>query len=117
MTDIRKLSIEIYKKVSNDYVQTTPKKLKLIDVYLFYVALTGVIQLLYAIRVGSFPFNSFLSGFISTIGSFVLTVSLRMHLNPKNAEKERVPYRPERAIADWLFCNIIFHFTLFSFLG
>lgn len=59
-------------KFYDEYVQNTPKKLKLIDAYLFYIVLTGVIQFLYCCLVGTFPFNSFLSGFISTISCFVL---------------------------------------------
>jgi oligosaccharyltransferase complex subunit epsilon len=56
----------------NEYKQTTPKKLKLIDSYLFYVMLTGIMQFVYCCLIGTFPFNSFLSGFVSTIGCFVL---------------------------------------------
>lgn len=56
----------------DEYMQSTPKKLKIVDAYLFYVLLTGVIQFGYCCLVGTFPFNSFLAGFISTVGSFVL---------------------------------------------
>ena len=56
----------------NEYMQSTSKKIKLIDSYLFYIVLTGVIQFAYCCLVGTFPFNSFLSGFISCVGSFVL---------------------------------------------
>ena len=59
-------------KFYDEYVHVTPKRLKLIDAYLFYILLTGVIQFAYCCLVGTFPFNSFLSGFISTVGSFVL---------------------------------------------
>ena len=59
-------------KFYDDYSKTTPTKLKLIDSYLFYIFLTGVIQFVYCCQVGTFPFNSFLSGFISSVGSFVL---------------------------------------------
>jgi len=59
-------------KFYNEYMTSTSKKLKCIDAYLLYVMLTGIIQFLYFCLVGSFPFNSFLSGFISCIGSFVL---------------------------------------------
>lgn len=59
-------------KFYDEYVNNTPKKLKLIDAYLFYIVLTGVTQFVYCCLVGTFPFNSFLSGFISTISCFVL---------------------------------------------
>jgi len=112
VTEGKKILGDLYKTGIKSYA-ATPKKLQIIDLYLFAVMLTGGIQLAYAILVGSFPFNSFLSGFISTIGCFVLTVALRMQLQSTRDS----PYRPERAIADWLFCNVIFHFTVFSFLG
>jgi multisubunit Na+/H+ antiporter MnhE subunit len=37
-----------------------------------FVMATGIIQALYMLVAGSFPYNSFLSGFISSVGTFVL---------------------------------------------
>ena len=62
----------IIRRFYEDYLQNTSKKLKLIDAYLLYILLTGIMQFGYCCLVGTFPFNSFLSGFISTVGSFVL---------------------------------------------
>lgn len=62
----------VLKKFYSEYVNNTPKKLKIIDAYLLYVLLTGVIQFVYCCLVGTFPFNSFLSGFISSVSCFVL---------------------------------------------
>lgn len=62
----------VIQKFYEEYHKETPKKLKLIDAYLFYVLLTGILQFGYCILVGTFPFNSFLSGFISTVSCFVL---------------------------------------------
>uniref|UniRef100_A0A0R3RYH7 BUD13 homolog n=1 Tax=Elaeophora elaphi TaxID=1147741 RepID=A0A0R3RYH7_9BILA len=87
-----------------DYQRITPKKLKLIDAYMFYVFITGVIQFVYCILVGTFPFNSFLSGFVSTVGCFVLAASLRIQVNPEN--KPLFPHiAPERAFADFIFAH------------
>ena len=63
-------------KLFEDYKITTPKKLKLVDAYLFCILLTGITQFGYCCLVGTFPFNAFLSGFISTVASFVLTGKL-----------------------------------------
>ena len=41
---------------------------------------TALIQLAYCALVGTFPFNSFLAGFLPTVGMFVLTVCLRMQV-------------------------------------
>lgn len=62
----------VLNKFYEEYVQNTPNKLKIVDAYLVYIVLTGVIQFVYCCLVGSFPFNSFLSGFISTVSCFIL---------------------------------------------
>ncbi len=62
----------VLSKFYGDYSRTTPQRLKLVDAYLFYIMLTGIVQFVYCCLVGTFPFNSFLSGFISCVGSFVL---------------------------------------------
>ena len=49
---------------------------QIIDAYLAYILITGVIQFVYCALVGTFPFNSFLSGFISCVASFVLAGKL-----------------------------------------
>lgn len=59
-------------KFYDEYITSTSKRLKIIDAYLFYIFLTGVFQFCYCALVGTFPFNSFLSGFISCVGSFVI---------------------------------------------
>ena len=56
----------------DEYMKNTHKKLKIVDAYLSYVLLTGILQFVYCCLVGTFPFNSFLSGFICTVGCFVL---------------------------------------------
>lgn len=64
--------VSVLKNLWMRYHEDTSQRLKLIDAYLAYVMLTGIIQFVYCCLVGTFPFNSFLSGFISTVGCFVL---------------------------------------------
>lgn len=64
--------VSIVRGFLRDYKAQTPTRLQLVDAYLAYVMLTGMIQFAYCLLVGTFPFNSFLSGFISSVGSFVL---------------------------------------------
>nr|CAG4638871.1 EOG090X0KAT [Cyclestheria hislopi] len=92
-------------KFYEDYMATTSKKLKLIDAYLLYILLTGIVQFVYCCFVGTFPFNSFLSGFISCVGSFVLGVCLRLQVNPEN-KGQFGKISPERAFADFIFAKI-----------
>ncbi len=60
-------------------------KLKLVDAFLVFLLLSGAMQFAYALLVTSFPFNSFIAGFASTVGQFVLAASLRIQANPANA--------------------------------
>ncbi|KAK4400284.1 Dolichyl-diphosphooligosaccharide--protein glycosyltransferase subunit DAD1 [Sesamum angolense] len=62
----------------------TPNNLKIIDLYIVFAAVTAVIQVVYMAIVGSFPFNSFLSGVLSCVGTAVLAVSLRIQVNKEN---------------------------------
>merc|ERR1712212_292682 len=103
-------------KFYDEYMQSTPKRLKIIDAYLFYVMMTGIIQFLYCCLVGTFPFNSFLSGFISTVGSFILAVCLRLQSNPQN-KIDFSSISVERSFADFIFAHVILHLVVMNFIG
>ncbi|TDL29794.1 defender against death DAD protein [Rickenella mellea] len=98
------------------YTENTPSRLKLIDSFLVFIMLSGIMQFLYCILVTNYPFNAFLSGFGSTVGQFVLTASLRSQVNPQNKEQFK-EVSPERAFADFALGSIVLHFFVFNFLG
>jgi len=106
----------VVRRFYDDYTQTTPRKLKILDAYLLYILLTGIVQFAYCCLVGTFPFNSFLSGFISSVGSFVLAVCLRVQVNPQN-KSEFVGISPERAFGDFIFAHVILHLVVINFMG
>eukprot|EP00249_Psilotum_nudum_P006342 c19654_g1_i1 orf=215-559(+) len=93
----------------------TPTKLKIIDMYVVYAIATALVQVVYMAIVGSFPFNAFLSGLLSCIGTAVLAVCLRMQVNKENKEFKDLP--PERAFADFVLCNLVLHLVIMNFLG
>ncbi|CAK9321472.1 unnamed protein product [Citrullus colocynthis] len=93
----------------------TPTTLKIIDLYVIYAVFTALIQVAYMAIVGSFPFNSFLSGVLSCIGTAVLAVCLRIQVNKEN--KEFKDLAPERAFADFVLCNLVLHLVIINFLG
>ena len=64
--------ITVLNKFYDSYGSSTPKRLKIVDSYLLMILLTGIVQFVYCCLVGTFPFNSFLAGFISCVASFVL---------------------------------------------
>ncbi|XP_005175380.1 dolichyl-diphosphooligosaccharide--protein glycosyltransferase subunit DAD1 [Musca domestica] len=106
----------VFKKFCADYVNRTPRKMKLVDVYLGFVLLTGIIQFIYCCLVGTFPFNSFLSGFISTVSCFVLGVCLRLQANSQNKHIFG-GISSERGFADFIFAHVILHLVVMNFIG
>jgi oligosaccharyltransferase complex subunit epsilon len=103
---------EIWSSVSKDYAQSSTVRKRLVDGLCVYSALTAAVQLLYCVFVGSFPFNSFLSGFICHVGLFALGVSLRLQLSD-----EFKWVSGERAFAEFAFCALVLFFMVFSFMG
>ncbi|ROL52094.1 Dolichyl-diphosphooligosaccharide--protein glycosyltransferase subunit DAD1 [Anabarilius grahami] len=108
--------ISVICRFLEEYASSTPNKLKVVDAYLLYIMMTGALQFLYCLLVGTFPFNSFLSGFISCVGSFILAVCLRIQINPQN-KGEFLSISPERAFADFLFAHTVLHLVVINFIG
>ncbi|KAI6105411.1 defender against death DAD protein [Pisolithus sp. B1] len=98
------------------YSQNTSDRLKLVDAFLVFIMLSGIVQFAYCVLVTNFPFNAFLAGFASCIGQFVLTASLRAQVNPEN-RSEFNDVSPERAFADFTLGSIVLHFFVYNFLG
>ncbi|XP_030043247.1 dolichyl-diphosphooligosaccharide--protein glycosyltransferase subunit DAD1 [Microcaecilia unicolor] len=108
--------VSVVSRFLEEYLSSTPQRLKVLDAYLLYILLSGVMQFVYCLLVGTFPFNSFLSGFTSCVGSFVLAVCLRIQINPQN-KSDFQSISPERAFADFLFASIILHLVVVNFVG
>ncbi|ORX35053.1 DAD family-domain-containing protein [Kockovaella imperatae] len=99
-----------------NYSSSTPPRLKLIDSFLLFCLLSGGLQMAYRILVTSYPYNSFLGGFGSTVGQFVLLAGLRSQVAPgRDAEFKEVS--KERAFADFCAASIILHLFAVNFLG
>ncbi|KAK6465427.1 DAD family-domain-containing protein [Scheffersomyces coipomensis] len=73
-----------------DYFETLTPRLKLIDIFLVFLVALGILQFIHVLLIGSFPFNAFLGGFISCVGQFVLTVSLRLQVKETHKSDEKV---------------------------
>ncbi|KAF2224368.1 DAD family protein [Elsinoe ampelina] len=106
------IALSIYRK----YVDQTPQRVKLVDVFMGFLVVVGVIQFVYCVLFGNFPFNAFLSGFSATVGQFVLTASLRIQTNPDN-KGEFKSISPERAFADYILGSVILHFFCINFIN
>lgn len=105
----------------NNYLKTLTPRLKLIDTFLAFLVALGLLQFVYVLLVGNFPFNAFLGGFISCIGQFVLTVSLRMqYALLTKTERAELPFpliTPERALGDYVLASMVLHFITFHFIN
>ncbi|KAK1278270.1 Dolichyl-diphosphooligosaccharide--protein glycosyltransferase subunit DAD1 [Acorus gramineus] len=64
----------------------------------FHIFFLVIQPMVYMGIVGSFPFNSFLSGVFSCVGTAVHAVCLRIQVNKESKEFKDLP--PERAFAD-----------------
>ncbi|KAJ3277237.1 Dolichyl-diphosphooligosaccharide-protein glycosyltransferase subunit dad1 [Blyttiomyces sp. JEL0837] len=104
----------VLSRLFSEYNKTTPQLLKIIDAYLAFVMMTGVIQFIYVVIAGTFPYNSFLSGFIASVGAFVLAANLRIQLNPSN---DFNGLSPEAAYAEFAFCSVVLYGFVVNFLG
>ncbi|KAK0364636.1 oligosaccharyltransferase complex subunit epsilon [Friedmanniomyces endolithicus] len=107
---------QILAEMWNSYVDKTAQRVKLLDTFMGFLVLVGVLQFVYCVIVGNYPFNAFLAGFSATVGQFVLTASLRMQTNPEN-EKEFRGTSDERAFADFVFGSMILHFFCVNFIN
>jgi len=108
--------IDIISTLWDKYLTTTPQRVKLIDVFMAFLVVVGVVQFVYCVIAGNYPFNAFLAGFTATVGQFVLTASLRIQSNPAN-KSEFSSVSPERAFADFVFGSLILHFFCVNFIN
>ena len=107
---------EILGRIYDDYEKTTPTNIKLIDAYLAFVVATGVIQFAYLCIAGSFPFNAFISGFISCVGSFTIGACLRIQTNPDNKDQFQ-QNSPTLMLVGFLLAHLVLHLCVFNFIG
>ncbi|MCJ1378162.1 oligosaccharyltransferase complex subunit epsilon [Xylographa soralifera] len=92
---------EIMQGVGDNYLDKTPQRTKLVDVFMAFLVFVGGVQFVYCVLAGNYPFNAFLAGFSATVGQFVLTAGLRMQTNPEN-KTEFSTVSPERSVTSFL---------------
>ena len=106
---------EITETVKRNYLKETSSRIRLIDILILSLAILSILQVAYvAIGGSSFPFNSFLSGLLSSGGSLVLAVALRIQLTNRSMFPD---IKPERAFADFLVAMAVLQIAVFNFLG
>ena len=106
--------IFLVKKFYENYKETNSQKLRLIDTFIVFSFLVFCVQVLYVFFNGLDPMNSFLSGIMACVGSGILLVCLRLHVNPKT----KLPTdSPEKVYAEFLIASLILYFVCINFMG
>ncbi|ODQ82105.1 hypothetical protein BABINDRAFT_160299 [Babjeviella inositovora NRRL Y-12698] len=107
-------------KTLEAYKSSLTPKFALIDIFLGFLVALGALQFVFCCLVGNFPFNAFLGGFISTVGQFVLTVSLRLQFDDENRVaiwKGQGKEMKWRAMGDYIFASLVLHFIVYHFIN
>ncbi|KAK0673301.1 DAD family-domain-containing protein [Cercophora samala] len=107
---------KVVSNLTSHYQKNTPQRTKLVDAFMAFLVVVGVLQFVYCVLAGNYPFNAFLSGFSATVGQFVLTASLRIQTTEGN-KKDFPAVSPERAFADYVVCSLILHFFCVNFIN
>ena len=106
--------IELIQTFYENYKETNSQKLRLIDTFVVFSFLIFCVQLFYVFLNGLDPMNSFLSGIMACMGTGILLVCLRLHVNPKT----KLPTdSPEKVYAEYLIASFILYFVCINFMG
>ena len=106
--------IELLETFYENYKETNSQKLRLIDTFILFSFLIFCVQFVYVFFNGLDPMNSFLSGIMACMGTAILLVCLRLHVNPKT----KLPSdSPEKVYAEYLIASFILYFVCVNFMG
>ena len=106
--------IELMQQFYENYKETNSQKLRLIDTFVVFSFLVFCVQIVYVFFNGLDPMNSFLSGVMACVGTIILLVCLRLHVNPKT----KLPTdSPEKIYAEYLIASFILYFVCINFMG
>jgi len=114
--EIKSELMDIFSAVRNEYLESLAKspRLAYIDALIILSMFTAASQVLYLLCVGSFPFNSFLSGLLSCVGTYAFAVSLRMRIT---SEEFKGNVTEKQAFAEFVMCSLVMYFMVACFLG
>ena len=105
---------ELIETFYENYKEANSQKLRLIDTFVVFSFLVFCVQFVYVFFNGLDPMNSFLSGVMACLGTMVLLVCLRLHVNPKT----KLPTdSPEKVYAEYLISSFILYFVCINFMG
>lgn len=109
------MSFEVVEKLWKDH-SAAPPRIRAIDLFMAFLLCSGIVQFVFCIVVGNYPFNAFLAGFGANVAQFVLLANLRQQINPVN-NKEFTQVSPKRAFGDFVVASLILHFLSWHFIN
>jgi len=89
----------------------TPPRVKVLDIFIAAALATLGLQVVYAVLVGSFPFNAFLSGVFCCAGTAVLTLCLRLQISSGQHAA------PDRAFVDYALAMVVLLLACWCYIG
>eukprot|EP00916_Digyalum_oweni_P019769 GHVL01033007.1.p1 GENE.GHVL01033007.1~~GHVL01033007.1.p1 ORF type:complete len:122 (+),score=5.46 GHVL01033007.1:35-400(+) len=120
------ISVNVIKSVWNDYEKKTPDKAKLCDLFMLFLFLILLVQVCYALIAGLVPYNSFLSGLLSSIGTMTFTGRCICHnfytvfdlgcLRLQIMKPDEFKMSTQRLFADYLVTLLVFQVALVNYL-
>lgn len=108
---------DVKESIVKDYYNCVNMKIKMIDAWCVYCIATCIVQILYVVLVGTYPFNSFLAGLFCHIAMAAFGVSLRFTITSPDNDVDFKAVSLERASADFVFCHMVLFLIVFSFMG
>ena len=107
----------IFGELQVNYKAHTSRKTRMIDGYLMFVLLAGMLTFGYAVVTRADPYASFLAAFISCLGSFVFAFTLRLQSLERDSESQREAMSLERSIAQFLCCHLFLFICVANFIA
>jgi len=105
---------DILNSFLGEYRSKTTRRVQMLDVFIIFAFVTSLLQYFYMARISDYPYNSYLSSVLASLGFGVLTVALRLQLtNPR----EFGNLSPEAAFASYIFSNLVLFFAVVTFMG
>lgn len=102
----------------DNYFKRTTIQTQLIDIYLLFIVLSGVLVFSYGAFTGAIPYHSFLAAFGATLGSFVFAFNLRLQCDsPRDQAMTGGCAEWERSIAHFLACHFVLFICVANFIA
>ena len=106
---------QLIKAFQKGYSSGTTPKQRLIDRFLVFLVIVGVLQSAYCAVSGAYPLNAFLGSVFCSFGLFACTLALRMHTDPAN-KQQFFGKSGQEAFLEYIFACVVLFVACFLFM-